>query len=98
MDSLNEVLLREGYGSPRAVVKEWALILALSTLEKYRAECEFFQEKYGATLDKFEERLHRTRGHEDFEKEDDADDWEFCSEAVKWWEKKIREIQDAADN
>jgi len=98
MDSINEVLLREGYGSPHALIKDWALIVALSKLEKYRAECDFFQKKYGTTLEDFEAQLHRERGQEDFEKEDDINDWEFSLEALKWWEKKIKELQDASDS
>jgi hypothetical protein len=51
MDSLNEVLLREGYGSPHALIKDWVLIVALSKVEQYRAECDFFQKKYGMTME-----------------------------------------------
>ena len=98
MDSLNEVLLREGYGSPRALMKDWALIVALSKVEQYRAECDFFQKKYGMTMEDFESHLHGERGSENFEKEDDINDWEFSLEALKWWEKKIKELQDVTDS
>jgi len=98
MDSLNEVLLREGYSSPHALIKDWALIVALSKVEQYRADCDFFQKKYNMSMEEFESSLHRETGSEDFEKEDDINDWEFSLEAQKWWEKKIRELQDAADN
>ena len=98
MDSINEVLLREGYASWQALIKDWALIAALSKLEQYRAECDFFQKKYGMTLEKFEARLREKKGREEFEKEADIIDWEFSAEAVKWWEKKIKEIQDAEGN
>ena len=97
MDSLNEVIFREGYGSPTALMKEWALIVALSKVEQYKVECDFFQKKYGMTMEDFESRLRGERGREDFEKEDDMNDWEFSLEALKWWEKKIKELQDVTD-
>ena len=98
MDSLNEVLLREGYGSPQTLIKDWALIAALSRVEQYRAECDFFQNKHGMTMEEFESHLHKEKGREDFEKEDDLNDWEFSFNALSWWEQKIREIQDATDS
>jgi len=98
MNSLNEVLLREGYDSPHALMKDWALIVALSKVEQYRADCDFFQKKHGMTMEAFESHLHRETGSEDFEKEDDINDWEFSLEALKWWEKKIKELQDVTDS
>jgi hypothetical protein len=38
------------------------------------------------------------RGSEDFDMEDDINDWEFSLEALKWWEKKIKELQDVTDS
>ena len=98
MDGLNEVLLKEGYGSPDALLKDWALIIALSKVEQYRAECDFFKKKYGMAADEFESNLHTERGSEDFEKENDLDDWEFSSGALKWWENKIKELQNDTGN
>jgi len=94
MDVLKEILLKEGYVSPHALTKDWALIVALSRVEQYRAECDFFQKKYGLTMEDFESHLHGERGSENFEKEDDINDWEFCLDALKWWKQKVKEIRD----
>ena len=98
MGNLEEVLLKEGYGSPKELVRDWALMTALSRLEQYRAECEFFERKYGLKFDAFEKILHSKKGREDFEKEADLEDWEFASSAHRWWEKQVKELQCAAES
>ena len=49
-------------------------------------------------MDEIESYLHGERGSENFEKENDMADWEFCLETMKYWEKKIKELQDFVDN
>ena len=93
MSILEEVLLKEGYGSKEEKIRDWALDVALSKLEKYKAESDFFEKKYGMNLKEFESFLHKEKGSEDFEKEEDIEDWEFSFKALKWWEKKIKELQ-----
>ncbi len=96
MNALSEVFFEEGYSSAEELFRGWALLTALSKLDQYRAECERFEGKYGQKLSEFEADLHRTKGHEDFEKEADLDDWMFAAEALKWWESKVQELQGAA--
>lgn len=84
---------KEIHNSQHVLDKEGALLVALSKVEQYRAECDFFQKKYGMTMEDFESHLHGERGSENFEKENDMDDWEFSLEALKWWEKRIKEIR-----
>ena len=43
MNILKEVLFKEGYGSPDELIRDWALIMALSKLEQYKAESDFFK-------------------------------------------------------
>jgi len=43
MDFFDEVFFRERYGSPNAIAKNWALLVVLSKVEQYRAECDFFK-------------------------------------------------------
>ena len=56
--------------------------------------------KNSITLGEFDYHLHKERGQEFLEKEDDINDndWEFSLETLKWWEKKIEEIQAIQDN
>lgn len=95
MNILKEVLSKEGYGSSEEIVRDWALIMALSKLEKYRAENEFYRNKYHMELEEFETILHKDKGQESFEKEEDVEDWEFSLNAMKWWEEKVKELQNA---
>jgi hypothetical protein len=93
MDAFDEVLFREGYGTPNALVKDWALLVALSRVDQYRAERDFFQKKYGMTIEEFEFYLHGDRGSENFDEEDDINDWEYSLKALKWWEKMVKDLQ-----
>jgi len=98
MKAFKEVLFSEGYDSRKALTKDWALLFSLSRVEQYRAECEFFQKKYGMSMKEFEFRLHQEKGYEDFEKEDDIADWQFSFQALKWWEGKVKEIEDSMED
>ena len=90
MQAFEEVLYSEGYDSTKAVVRDWALLVSLSRVEQYRAECDFFQKKYGMSMEEFEFRLHQEKGYEDFAKEDDMADWQFSLQALKWWAEKAK--------
>jgi len=37
--------------------------------------------------------IHNVKGKEDFQKEEDLEDWEFANKALKWWEKKLKELR-----
>ena len=93
MNSLEEILLEEGYTSEKTLVRDISLLFAMSKEEQYRSECEFFEKKYGMALANFEKRLHKQKGMEVIEKEEDLEDWEFAVNALKWWEEKIRELK-----
>ena len=53
-----------------------------------------FKEKYGMELEDFKRTLHKEKGNEIFEKEEDLEDWEFVTHAVKWWKEKTHELGD----
>ncbi|MBU0988895.1 MAG: hypothetical protein KJ823_01780 [Proteobacteria bacterium] len=93
MKAIEEVQFSERYDTPKAFIKDLALMLPLSRVEQYRAECEFFQKKYAMSMEEFESRLHEEKGYEDFEKEDDLADWQFSLETLRWWEEKERNLQ-----
>ena len=96
MNVSKEVLFKEGYGSTDEFIRDWALIMALSKLEQYKAENDFFEKKYEMNLEEFESFLHKEKGKEDFQKEENIEDWEFSLDALRWWEEKVRELQSAA--
>ena len=91
-----EVLLKAGYGSAEEVFQGWALMEAMSRMEQYRAECERFEQKYQQAFEKFQQRVCRQRGQEDFDEEADLEDWAFARSALKWWQSKVEELRLAA--
>jgi hypothetical protein len=90
-----EVLLNAGYHSTDELLQGWALMVALSKLDQYRAECEFFASKYQQSLDEFAQRVRDQTDHEAFEEEDDLDDWNFALHALNWWKDKVEELRSA---
>lgn len=91
--SAHEILLREGYESLGSFIHDSVLIIALSKIDQYEAECDLFAGKHGMSLEDLESILHKDRGSEDFEKEEDLEDWEFAVHAVKWWKERADELR-----
>jgi len=91
-----EVLLNAGYHSTDELLQGWALMVALSKLDQYRAECEFFANKYQQSYAEFAQRVHGQTGREDFEQEEDLEDWDFAFHALNWWKTKVEELRFAA--
>lgn len=48
-------------------------------------------------MNTLERQLHKNKGTEDFEKEEDLEDWGFVKKALNWWENKAKELRLAAD-
>jgi len=65
----------------------------LAKVEQYRAECEYYKDKYRISFNEFEKSLHQITGKEDFDKENDLEDWEFADHALKYWIEKVKGIQ-----
>ena len=91
--SAREILFKEGYTSPEHFIRDSALIIALSKIDQYKAECDSYKEKYGMEMEELEVILHKKKGAEDFEKEEDLEDWEFAVHAVRWWQEKADELR-----
>jgi len=97
MTILTDVLRREGYNSADDLVRDWSLMVALTKVDQYQAECDFFQHKYQMVLEEFERQIHAEQGVEDFTQEEDLEDWEFAVQALKWWQAKVRGLRAAAN-
>ena len=97
MTAVDQLLLEEGYHSVAELERDWSLLVALSRVEQYQAECEFFERTYGLTLTEFEQQLHKTTGREDFEQEEHLADWEFAAQALSWWQAQVEELEHAAN-
>jgi hypothetical protein len=94
-EAAKEVLLKEGYLSGDRLIRDQALLIALSKIEQYKAECDYFEHKYGSVVGEFEAALRAEKGKEDFQQEEDLDDWEFANAALKWWTGKADELKSA---
>jgi hypothetical protein len=95
MEVVNEILIRAGYSSNDEVLRDNAFIIALTNIEKYKAEYDLFKYKHHMDLIDFEKTIHGEKGVECFEKEQDYEDWEFAFSALKWWELKMKELKNA---
>jgi hypothetical protein len=89
----HEILFKEGYTSSESFIRDSALIIALSKIDQYKAECDSYMGKYGLEMEKFKAVLHKDKGTENFEKEEDLEDWEFAVQAVRWWQEKADELR-----
>ncbi len=84
-------------GNKEELVKEIALLIAVSKRDKYQLECAKFQQKYQSSFADFEKQLHSQPNKEDYAKESDLDDWEFAIASQNWWEKRIEELIDVSN-
>ena len=98
MNVKETVLAEGGYDTEDKLLKDIYLLNTLAKIEHYSAECEFFEKKYLITLKEFKKFLHKGKGKEDFEKENDLEDWEFAANALIWWGKKMKELKIAKTN
>ena len=98
MTVVTNILAEAGYGSTEALMHDWALMIALSKMEQFQAECDFFAKKYGSTFEALEQLAHAQKGSESFEQEDDLEDWEFALQALAWWQARIEELHAAAND
>ena len=98
MSATTEVLLESGYNSADELVQDWVLMIALSKIEQYQAECEFFEKKYGAKFNDVEQQAHKETGAESFQQEEDLEDWEFANKALGWWQTQVKELGNVAAN
>ena len=88
------VLREMGFAGEREALKEQVLLLLLSKISRYEAECAFFEKKYGMSLEEFVKHLE-SHEKEDFEKEDDLLDWRFASETLDELKQRVQEIERA---
>lgn len=90
---INEILFEDGYLSSDDALKDWSVMIALSRVDRFRAEKESFENKYKKSFEIYEKDLRAVKGKEDFEKENDLEDWEFACKALIWWEDKLKALR-----
>ncbi len=89
-----EILTRAGETEAGAL-REHAVLLSLSKLSHYEAECRRFEKKYSDSFEPFHARVRAIQGEEDFEVEDDLIDWEYAHRSREWWACRVEELRNA---
>jgi len=93
--TIHELLEKEGITEDGAL-KEHALLIGLSKISRYEAECRSFEKKYSATYEEIKARYLSANGDERFEADDDLLDWEYARASLLWWKEQIGEYADVA--
>ena len=88
-------LAEDSFFSSDKMLKNFYFLNTLSKKEQYVAEIEYFEKKYGMKLNEFVKSIHSEKGKENFINEEDLEDWEFAFNALKWWNKKSKELKNA---
>ncbi len=89
-----EVLEKTGM-SESQVLREHSVLLGLSKISRYEAECRRFESKYGQSLESFRAQQNAKIGQENFVEEEDLSDWEYSDAALKWWRSALEETRRA---
>ena len=89
-----EILSKAGESETEAL-QEHAMLLCMSKVSRFEAECAQFQAKYGKRFDAFRNQVQNVQEKEDFETEDDLMDWEYAHSALVWWRERIEELRHA---
>ena len=74
-----------------SVVKDYLFTEILAKIADFKAEIEAFEKKYGKSFE--EVQRDYLAGEENFEVYDDLMAWEFAIEGMRYWKKKLRELQ-----
>lgn len=92
--NVGEILTKAGETESGAL-REHAMLLALSKISRYEAECKHLSAKYGESLESLRNRIEQTEGEENFEVEEDLMDWEYAAAALSWWQSRVEELRNA---
>jgi hypothetical protein len=94
MNTINELLAKTGQ-SETTILREHLIMVGMSKLSKYEAECALFEKKYNGPVSSLRTQLDK-EGQENYEMEDDLLDWEFADASIKWWKTRLEELKRAA--
>jgi hypothetical protein len=88
-------ILTEAGEKQDTVLREHAVLVALSKVSRYEAECNGFISKHGQGFEAFRARIEAMENEESFEAEDDLLDWEFAHRALIRWGDRAQELRRA---
>lgn len=94
-ENTEAIVTQFGFKNLRSFVKNQALFLLLSKIEKYEAENRRFEVKYKMSFNAFQEKLGVLQNEEDFNQEDDYLDWRFTIEVKDRLSRQKQELENA---
>ena len=88
--TVKELLAKEGM-SEKEALRDQAMLVGMSKVSHFEAECRGFEKKYGFAFSEMKSQLEAQNNKEDFAVEDDAIEWDFADTSLKWWRERINE-------
>ena len=90
----SESIIRQlGFKDLKSFLKNQTLLILMARMEKFEAENDRFESKYGSEFSRFQERIKGKEFQENFEEEDDYLDWSFAKEALESLRRQTRELE-----
>ena len=91
IDKLNQTAKSLGYSDVFTFASNHLRLHLMSKIENHRQEVNLFEKKYKSDYETFIKQIRKLK-IEDFEKEDDAMDWEWAVVSIKELEKKLKNL------
>lgn len=95
VENTEAIVTQFGFKDLRSFVKNQALFLLMSKIEKYESEIRRFEAKYKTSFDAFQEKLNSLQNNEVFIQEDDYLDWRFAKEVMEKLSRQKQELENA---
>lgn len=87
------IVTQLGFKDLKSFVKNQALLILMSRIEKYEAENKHFVAKYHMPFKAFQAKVEGLQNEELFTEDDDYLDWRFAKEAIDRLKKQKRELE-----
>jgi len=87
------IVTQLGFKDLKSFVKNQALLILMSRIEKYEAENKHFEAKYHMPFKAFQAKVEGLQNEELFTEDDDYLDWRFAKEAIDRLKKQKRELE-----
>jgi hypothetical protein len=86
------IVTQFGFKDLKSFVKNQALLMFMSRIEKYEAENKRFEAKYHMPFKAFQAKIEGLENEDVFTEEDDYLDWRFAKEALDRLGRQKREL------
>ena len=87
------IVTQFGFKDLKSFVKNQALLMLMSRIEKYEAENKLFEAKYHMLFKAFQAKVEKLQNEEVFTEDDDYLDWRFAKEAIDRLVRQKQELE-----